>query len=71
MLNRDKWHDSVTDDRVLEAAERQMRTFDDPGICLACGHEQQGIGPAVRDCKCEVCGALQVCGAEKLLISIS
>ena len=38
-------HADVTSDRVLEAVERANSTLDNPGICIACGEEQDGCEP--------------------------
>ena len=40
------------------------------GICLACGHEQDGVEPDARRYACEICDACQVYGAEELLLTL-
>ena len=62
-------HKSVTEDMVLRAVERGNLTLDNPGICIACGNEQEGCEPDARDYVCEACGERAVYGAEELLIS--
>ena len=47
-----------------------MTSLDDPGFCLACGHEQGGCEPDARRYACEACGERQVYGAEELLIEM-
>jgi hypothetical protein len=61
-------HPTVTQDRILETVERAMSSLDNPGICLACGNEQDGCEPDARKYECEACGERQVYGAEKLLM---
>jgi hypothetical protein len=63
-----KVHKSLTVDRVLEAAHRQGVTLDNPGFCIACGHEQDGCEPDARNYKCEACGERKVFGAAELLM---
>jgi len=66
-----KLHKSVTVDRVLEAAKRGMTTLDNPGLCVACGHEQEGCEPDARRYECEACGERQVYGAEELVLMLA
>jgi len=40
-----KLHETVTTDRVLEAAQRSMFGTDNPGICIECGEDQEGCEP--------------------------
>ena len=62
------WHPSVTVERVLELVERHNHSLDDPGICIACGDEAEGVEPDARRYKCANCGAPLVYGAEELMI---
>ena len=66
-LARQHWHKSLTDDRIAEAVERNMRSLDNPGFCLICGHEQDGCEPDACNYECDACGAEQVFGAQELL----
>ena len=66
-----KLHPSITLERVQDAAERQMTTLDNPGLCVFCGHEQDGCEPDARKILCEICGAPAVYGAEELLIAMA
>jgi hypothetical protein len=68
---RDKWHKSLTDEMILDAAERQMTTLDSPGFCLSCGLEQEGHEPDARRHECESCGAHNVYGAEELVLALA
>lgn len=65
-----KVHPSVTADRVVAAVERSMTTLDDPGFCIACGAEANGVEPDARRYPCEACGAAAVYGAEEILLSL-
>ena len=65
-----KIHPSVTQARVLEAVERGNTSLDNPGICLACGQDQDGCEPDARRYECDSCGENAVFGAEELLFMI-
>lgn len=67
MLRRDQWHDSITEERILEAAQAD----EDIGFCLACGDEAWGVEPDARNYKCSGCSEWQVFGAEELVIYIA
>jgi hypothetical protein len=58
----------VTAARVTEAVEREMTSLDNPGFCLACGEEADGVEPDARKYECEYCGAHAVYGASEVLI---
>jgi Zn finger protein HypA/HybF involved in hydrogenase expression len=64
MLRRDKWHETITEDRVMEAVEQD----DNTGFCLACGDDAYGVEPDARRYRCETCGERQVYGAEELAL---
>lgn len=66
-----KMHPSITAERVIDAAQREMTTLDNPGFCIACGEEQDGCEPDARNYECEHCGALKVFGAAELLMVMS
>jgi hypothetical protein len=51
-------------EQVVGAVERD----DDTGICVLCGHEQDGCEPDARKYACESCGRKAVFGAEELLM---
>jgi hypothetical protein len=63
-----KIHPTITEARIIEACKRRMTTLDDPGFCIACGHEQGGCEPDARRYQCEACGERQVYGAEELAL---
>jgi hypothetical protein len=63
-------HPSITIERVLEAAQSQMTSLDNPGICIACGEDADGCEPDARKYPCDACGAQAVYGAEELLIML-
>lgn len=54
---------------VCTEDEYRSRTFEDnPGFCLACGQEADGVEPDARRYECESCGARKVFGLEELLM---
>ncbi len=61
-------HKSVTKKRVAEACERELCSLDNPGICIACGEDADGVEPDARQYECEGCGRLAVYGAGELAI---
>jgi predicted RNA-binding Zn-ribbon protein involved in translation (DUF1610 family) len=65
-----KPHRSITKTRIIEACDRYHRTLDNPGFCLACGLEVDGVEPDARRYECESCGERQVYGAEELLMRL-
>jgi hypothetical protein len=64
-------HPSITLERVMEAVERYNTTLDNPGFCLACGADADGVEPDARGYECEICGAAKVYGAEELLLMMA
>jgi len=65
-----KAHKSVTLRRIMQACERYRLTLDNPGLCVACGNEQDGCEPDARRYTCEACGESEVYGAEELLLRV-
>jgi len=63
-----KIHKSVTLDRIIEAVERYDTSLDNPGFCLSCGFEADGVEPDAEKYECEACGEPTVYGAQELLI---
>jgi len=63
-----KIHASVTQDRVMKAAEDQMFGIENPGFCIACGADHDACEPDARNYECIHCGERQVYGAQELLI---
>jgi hypothetical protein len=55
----------ISQKRVLAAVERD----DNTGFCKACGQEQDGCEPDARNYRCESCGAMEVYGAEEMLVA--
>lgn len=68
---RDKWHSSITLDRVMQAVEDHHTSLEDPGFCLACGLDVDGVEPDARKYECEHCGEHQVYGAEEVLLMMA
>lgn len=66
-----KVHPSITQTRILEAVHRYNTTLDNPGFCIACGEEVEGVEPDARQYDCEHCGQPKVYGAEELLMRLS
>ena len=64
-----KVHESITIDRVLAACESAAVGLENPGFCLACGFEADGVEPDAEGYTCEDCGEAAVMGAENALIS--
>lgn len=59
----------VTIARIRAAVERAARTTDNPGFCVDCGIDVEGIEPDASGDPCASCGARAgVYGAEQLLI---
>jgi predicted RNA-binding Zn-ribbon protein involved in translation (DUF1610 family) len=66
-----KMHESVTLDRIVEAAKQSMfggASYDDTGICVACGEDAYGVEPDAEKYECEACGEQAVYGGEQLLL---
>lgn len=66
-----RFHISVTLDRVIECAERGMTGLDNPGICVACGADAEGVEPDARRYECECCGENAVYCGEELVIMVA
>ena len=66
-----KIHPSVTPERVMEAVERELGSLDNPGFCVRCGADAEGVEPDARKYDCESCGEPGVYGASELLIMIA
>ena len=65
-----KAHASVTEDRINAAVEATRGSLENPGICICCGADANGVEPDARNYECESCGESGVFGAEELLLSI-
>ena len=70
-LNRALEAGTLCQDRILQLAEEQMFGTEDVGLCIACGHEQDGCEPDAREYKCEECGKNAVYGAPELVMSMN
>jgi hypothetical protein len=66
-----KRHESVTVERVQEAVERRLNSLDNPGFCIKCGADAEGVEPDARRYVCEACGERGVFGAEELFLRIA
>jgi hypothetical protein len=41
-------HQSITEDRIVAAVEATKRSLENPGICLCCGADAEGVEPDAR-----------------------
>ena len=64
-------HRSITRERVLAAVERRMFGLDNPGFCIVCGEEAEGVEPDARRYKCEHCGECTVYGADEIAMRMA
>lgn len=62
-----KIHPSITKQRVIDACNRHNESLDNPGFCLACGEDAEGVEPDARHYTCEFCDEPAVFGAEEVL----
>jgi hypothetical protein len=65
-----KVHASVTEDRIIAAVETTRQSLENPGICIRCGADAEGVEPDARKYECESCEERGVYGAEELLLYI-
>ena len=65
-----KIHESITLDRIMEAAKQQMFGTENPGFCLACGEDAYDCEPDARNYECECCGEKAVFGAQEILFMV-
>jgi hypothetical protein len=70
MLERKHWPANLTDEVIIAAVDRHMFGLDNPGFCLACGAEVEGVEPDARRYLCSSCNSHQVYGAEELFMSL-
>jgi len=63
-----KMHSSVTVDRIMKLAQQSMFGMENPGICISCGDDADGVEPDAERDECESCGKNTVYGAEQLLL---
>lgn len=61
-------HLSITESRVLAAAAEAEADGSNPGFCVACGADADGIEPDAEKCVCEECNASAVYGVDQLLL---
>jgi hypothetical protein len=66
-----KMHVSITLERVEEAVGRHQHALDNPGFCVTCGADAEGVEPDARKYECESCGEPGVYGAEELLMALA
>lgn len=61
---------NVTGQRVVDACVRRRLSLANPGFCLECGAEVEGVDPDARRYECEACGEPAVFGCEELLMDM-
>ena len=64
-------HPTLTLARIMAACERHVSSLDDPGFCVACGADAEGIEPDAAGYRCDACGDMAVYGAEELLLRLA
>ncbi len=65
-----KIHPSIDADRLLAAVKAQTVDLVNPGFCIVCGADAEGVEPDARKYPCESCGNDTVYGAEEILLLI-
>lgn len=65
-----KLHPDLTPAVIKMACERRRQSLDDPGFCIECGAEVDGVEPDAREYECECCGEMAVYGCEELLMEV-
>ena len=68
MTRQERLRDPDFQDAVIAAIEEQFTSLDHPGFCLTCGEPAYDCEPDARNYKCEACGAMDVFGAEEILM---
>ena len=66
-----RMHNSITEDRIMEAVESAFTSLDNPGFCIACGADADGVEPDACGYICEACEAPAVYGAEELMLMLA
>lgn len=66
-----KSHPSITFDRVHAAVESYATSLDNPGFCLICGADAEGVEPDAQRVECEACGKPAVFGADEILLMMA
>ncbi len=64
-------HKSITEERVIDACRRAMTTLDNPGFCISCGEEADGVEPDARNYKCDCCEKKTVFGVEEVVYMVA
>jgi len=64
-------HESITAERVMSAVEESMFDVSNPGFCIKCGDDADGVEPDAREYRCETCHGMTVYGAEELLFHLA
>ena len=56
------YHNSITEERICDAAESQLYGTENPGFCRACGADHDGCEPDAEKYECYECGKKEVYG---------
>lgn len=65
-------HPSLTEERVMEAAEKTLMDLENIGFCTKCGDEVDGVEPDATGYYCSTCETPgTVVGAEHLLLTLA
>ena len=59
-------HKSITLERLNAACEAAFCSTANPGFCIACGADAEGVEPDAERYKCEECGEHAVYGAPEI-----
>lgn len=66
-----KLHPTLTPERIEAGVRARMESLDNPGFCIACGGDIEGVEPDAREYECEHCGEPAVYGAEELFLEVA
>lgn len=61
----------LTVKKIMAAAEGRLTRLEDPGFCIGCGAQHEGVEPDARRYTCERCGEAKVYGAEELALMVA
>lgn len=56
--------------KAMELCRINFTTTQNLGICLNCGHVQDGVEPDAVGYECDECGKESVCGPDEVLLGL-
>ena len=62
--------DEIGTDKIIAAVEYSNSSLSNPGFCLSCKTEIEGVEPDACGYVCEECGKATVYGAQELLFYV-